>query len=71
MVATEYNIDVFTLNTGEKIPKVCHLKNVGIKSEFSICENMIEHDTFYIAIRNHFTQALINLSRDSKVQIST
>ena len=70
VVASKHYIDVFTLSTGEKTPKICHHKNIRMQSKYRICETVAEYNLFYIAVKNLLSHATIDLQSEKKVLLS-
>lgn len=61
VVASELYIDIFALDIGNGVPVVVHLKKLRIQAN-TICCNLEEQNTFYIATKNQVVIATIDTS---------
>jgi len=68
VVASEINIDVFSLDISGGTPSVVHQKKLNISSSSAdfqkvdtICANMEEPSKFFITIKNTIAEATIDL----------
>ena len=70
VVASEFYIDIFALNIGDGIPSVVHQKKLRIQAN-TICSNLEEPSTFYIATKNQVAIATIDTNTDQKVKVAS
>lgn len=68
VVASEMYLDIFSLDISQGIPSVFHIKKVRI-SVNTICSNLEEASTFYIATKNQVALAMIDPDSDAKVSL--
>lgn len=68
VVASEMYLDIFALDIGGGTPTVVHIKKIRI-SVNTICSNLEEPSTFYIATKNQVALAIIDLATEAKVSL--
>lgn len=61
VIASKFYLDVFALDIGGGVPAVVHLKKIKVQAS-TICSNLEEPSTFYIATKNQISFATIDTS---------